>query len=61
MGKGPQLHIPTGRRVTIEQIVTFLIKDFEVVPIVAEWEEILEEHQLRYDTYQVQDRPPPSN
>ena len=60
-GKGARLHIPTGRRVTIEQIVSFLIEEMDVVPAVPEWKEILAEHQLRYDMYQVQDQPPLSD
>lgn len=61
LGKGTRLHIPSGKRVTAEQIASFLIKDMNVVPAVPEWQEILGEHQLRYDMYQVQDQPPPSN
>ena len=61
MGRGTRLHIPTGRRVTIEQIASFLIKDLDVVPAVADWQDIVTEHQLRYDIFQVQDQPPPSD
>lgn len=60
LGRGERLHIPSGKRVTIEQIVSFLIKDMGVVPAIPNWEEILAEHQLRYDTFQVQDQPPDS-
>ena len=58
LGRGTRLHIPTGKRVTVEQIVAFLISEMNVVPVVDEWAEILGEHQLRFDKYQVQDRSP---
>ena len=58
LSKGARLHIPTGKRVTIEQIVAFLISELDVEAVVDEWAEILGEHQLRFDKYQVQDRTP---
>ena len=53
--KGTRLHIPTGRRVTIEQIIIFLINDMDVTPATDNWRDIVDEHQLRFDTFQVQD------
>lgn len=58
LGRGISLHIPTGKRVTIEQVVAFLISEMDVVPVVEEWAEILGEHQSRFDKFQVQDRSP---
>ena len=54
-GKGVDLHIPTGGRVSIEQVVTFLIRDLDVVPALDDWEAVLAEGQARFDEFQTQD------
>lgn len=38
-----RLHLPTGR-LLVEDVVGFLIRDFAVVPLVAEWESVLAEN-----------------
>jgi len=55
LAKGTKLHIPTGSRVTIEQVLSFLIRDWEVVPT-DDWREVIAETQLRFDTFQTQDQ-----
>jgi hypothetical protein len=39
-----KLHLPTGR-VSIESVVRFLIDDFDVVPVRANWDAILRERE----------------
>ena len=58
LGRGARLHIPTGKRVTIEQVVGFIVREMDVLPVAEDWEETLADHQHRFDKYQVQDRPP---
>ena len=60
-GRGYRLHVPTGKRVTVEQVVGFLIQELLVEPARPDWAEVLEDTQRRYDLFQVQDRPPGSN
>ncbi len=57
-GRGNRLHVPTGKRVTVEQVVGFLIQELLVEPAREDWAAVLEETQHRYDVYQAQDRPP---
>jgi hypothetical protein len=54
-GRGVDLHIPTGARVSIEQVVTFLIRDMDVTPAVDDWEAVLAEGQARFDEFRTQD------
>lgn len=57
-GRGRRLHIPTGGRVTIEQVLRFLIEERIVVPAHGSWKEHLAEGQARFDTYQTQGHTP---
>jgi hypothetical protein len=54
-GRGLRLHLPTGRRVSVEQIVEHLIEDWEVVPARADWRAVLDDGRERFDTYRRQD------
>ena len=54
-GKGVDLHIPTGARVSIEQVVAFLIRDMGVTPAIPDWQDVLGEGQARFDAFQTQD------
>ena len=54
-GKGVDLHIPTGARVSIEQVVAFLIRDMAVTPAIPDWQDVLGEGQARFDAFQTQD------
>ena len=55
LGKGVNLHIPTGKRVSVEQVISFLIRDMEIIPAQDNWEQVLAETQARFDRYQTQD------
>ena len=54
-GRGVDLHIPTGARVSIEQVVAFLIRDMGVTPAIPDWQDVLGEGQARFDAFQTQD------
>ena len=54
-GKGVDLHIPTGARVSIEQVVAFLIRDMGVTPAIPDWQDVLGDGQARFDAFQTQD------
>ena len=54
-GKGIDLHIPTGARVSIEQVVAFLIRDMGVTPAIPDWQDVLGDGQARFDAFQTQD------
>lgn len=55
LGKGTKLHIPTGSRVTVEQVLSFLIRDWGVQAVDG-WQEAIGESQARFDKYQTQDQ-----
>ena len=54
-GRGMRLHLPTGRRVSVEQIVEHLIEEWGVVPARADWRSVLQDNRTRFETYRRQD------
>jgi hypothetical protein len=50
------LHLPTGGRVSVEQVLLFAINELDVKPVRSDWKERLGDSQNRFDLYQVQDR-----
>jgi hypothetical protein len=44
----PGLHLPTGRRITIERLVRHLIAEHGVTPISAEWEKTVSEAEEHF-------------
>jgi hypothetical protein len=62
LAEGTKLHVPTGGLVIIEEIITFLVNEWGVIPANKQWRDILADTQYRYDKFQVQDKrraPPP--
>ena len=55
-GRGLRLHIPSGARMTVEQVLAFLIREELVKPTHDGWENDLAEGELRYQTFQTQDQ-----
>ncbi len=53
-GRGSRLHIPTGQRVTIEQVIGFLIRENLATPALDDWEAVLADGQRRFDAYKSQ-------
>jgi hypothetical protein len=45
-----KLHIPTGR-VSFEEVVRFLVEELRVVPIRADWREIVADSEVRFREY----------
>lgn len=56
--KGMRLHIPTGQRVTIEQVLGFLICEVMIKPVHENWEADLKDGQRRFEIFQTQDETP---
>jgi hypothetical protein len=51
-----RLHVPTGgRRVSIEQVVSWLIEEWGVRPARADYSEVLADTQARFDEHRRQD------
>jgi len=56
LGKGKKLHIPGGGRVTLEEVIYFLIDEWDVIPAREDWQEVLKETLARFRQFQTQDR-----
>jgi hypothetical protein len=44
----PGLHLPTGRRITVERLIRHLIAEHTITPISPNWEEVIREGEAHF-------------